>query len=125
MKKNIHPTYYSDAKIICACGNNFTIGSTIKEIHVEICSHCHPFYTGKQKLIDTAGRLDRFKLRSAKKEILNKKVIDAKKIKIEPKEKIETEIKPKVKPEKKIKLNVDSKKKKETKIKPIKKIEKK
>jgi large subunit ribosomal protein L31 len=73
MKKNIHPTYYSNAKIICACGNNFTIGSTIKEIHVEICSKCHPFYTGKQKLIDTARRIDRFKARLAKKEIINKK----------------------------------------------------
>ncbi len=54
MKKNIHPTYYSDAKIICACGKTFVIGSTMKEIHVEICSNCHPFYTGKKKLIDTA-----------------------------------------------------------------------
>ncbi|PIR06057.1 MAG: 50S ribosomal protein L31 [Candidatus Komeilibacteria bacterium CG11_big_fil_rev_8_21_14_0_20_36_20] len=61
MKKNIHPTYYSDAKIICACGNVLTIGSTVKESHIEICSACHPFYTGKEKLIDTAGRVDRFK----------------------------------------------------------------
>jgi large subunit ribosomal protein L31 len=73
MKKNIHPTFYSNAKIICACGNNFTIGSTIKEIHIEICSKCHPFYTGKQKLIDTARRVDRFKARLAKKETINKK----------------------------------------------------
>lgn len=61
MKKDIHPKYYSDAKIICACGNKFSVGSTIKEIHVEICSACHPFYTGKEKLVDTAGRVDRFK----------------------------------------------------------------
>ena len=61
MKKDIHPNYYSDAKIICACGNIMTTGSTLKEIHVEICSACHPFYTGKEKLIDTAGRVDRFK----------------------------------------------------------------
>jgi len=61
MKKDIHPTYYADAKIICACGNKMTIGSTVKEIHVEICSACHPFYTGKEKLVDTAGRVDRFK----------------------------------------------------------------
>lgn len=61
MKKDIHPTYYSDAKIICACGNIMTTGSTVKEIRVEICSACHPFYTGKEKLIDTAGRVDRFK----------------------------------------------------------------
>lgn len=61
MKKDIHPTYYNDAKVICACGNKFTVGSTVKEIRVEICSTCHPFYTGKEKLIDTAGRVDRFK----------------------------------------------------------------
>jgi len=61
MKKNIHPEYFADAKIVCACGNTMTIGSTVKEIHVEICSACHPFYTGKEKLVDTAGRVDRFK----------------------------------------------------------------
>ena len=61
MKKKIHPKYHSDAKIKCACGHSFTIGSTVKKINVEICSKCHPFYTGKEKLIDTAGRVDRFK----------------------------------------------------------------
>lgn len=61
MKKDIHPTYYPDAKIICACGHTLTTGSTVKEIRVEICGACHPFYTGKEKLIDTAGRVDRFK----------------------------------------------------------------
>lgn len=61
MKKDIHPTYYPDAKVTCACGHVFTMGSTVKEIHVEICSQCHPFYTGKEKLVDTAGRVDRFK----------------------------------------------------------------
>ena len=61
MKKDIHPTYHADAKVVCACGNKFTIGSTVKEIHVEICSNCHPFYTGKERLVDTAGRVDRFK----------------------------------------------------------------
>jgi len=66
MKPNIHPTYYHDAKIVCACGNTFITGSTKKEIHVESCSACHPFYTGKQKLIDTAGVLERFKRRAAK-----------------------------------------------------------
>ena len=60
MKKDAHPTYYSDAKAVCACGNAFTVGSTMKEIHTEICSNCHPFYTGKQNLIDTAGRVERF-----------------------------------------------------------------
>jgi large subunit ribosomal protein L31 len=68
MKNNIHPKYYGNAKVICACGNEFTIGSTVPEIHIELCSVCHPFYTGKQKLVDTAGRVDRFKQRMAKQE---------------------------------------------------------
>ena len=63
MKKDIHPTYYANAKVVCACGNTFTTGSTMPEIHVEICSNCHPFYTGKQKLVDTAGRVEKFKKR--------------------------------------------------------------
>lgn len=63
MKATIHPTYYTDAVVICACGNTFTTGSTVKEIHTEICSKCHPFFTGKQKLIDTTGTVDRFKRR--------------------------------------------------------------
>jgi len=61
MKEKIHPTYHTDAKVMCACGHVFTVGSTVKEIRVEICSNCHPFYTGKEKLVDTAGRVDRFK----------------------------------------------------------------
>ena len=65
MKKNLHPTYYSDAKITCACGASFDTGSTEKAIHVEICSMCHPFYTGKEKLLDTAGRVDKFRQRMA------------------------------------------------------------
>ncbi|MFH1668226.1 MAG: 50S ribosomal protein L31 [Candidatus Komeilibacteria bacterium] len=66
MKKDIHPEYFEKAKVTCACGNTFTVGSTLKEIKVEICSNCHPFYTGKQKLIDSAGRVDRFKDLTAK-----------------------------------------------------------
>jgi len=60
MKADIHPTYFPDAKIVCACGNVVTAGSTVQEIHVELCSKCHPFYTGKQKLIDTARRVEKF-----------------------------------------------------------------
>ncbi|MSR85033.1 50S ribosomal protein L31 [Candidatus Uhrbacteria bacterium] len=60
MKTAIHPTYYPDAKIVCACGNVIEVGSTVKEIHVELCSACHPFYTGKLKLIDTARRVEKF-----------------------------------------------------------------
>ena len=60
MKNTIHPQYFAEATVICACGHTFTTGSTKQEIHVEICSSCHPFYTGKTKLIDTAGRLQKF-----------------------------------------------------------------
>ncbi len=60
MKKDIHPKYYPQAKIKCACGKVFTVGSTVETAEVEICSACHPLYTGKQKLIDTAGRLERY-----------------------------------------------------------------
>lgn len=66
MKKDIHPEYHDKAKVICACGNTFTVGSTTPEIHIELCAACHPFYTGKQKLVDTAGRVDKFKQRTAK-----------------------------------------------------------
>jgi large subunit ribosomal protein L31 len=66
MKNGIHPEYRS-ATIICACGNRIETRSTTKEIHVEICSVCHPFYTGKQRLVDTAGRVERFKRKYAQK----------------------------------------------------------
>lgn len=69
MKKDNHPIYHSDAKITCVCGSTAVAGSTQKDIKVDICSKCHPFYTGKQKLIDTAGRVEKFeaKIRAAKK----------------------------------------------------------
>jgi large subunit ribosomal protein L31 len=67
MKKEIHPTYHPDAKVVCACGNTFTVGATVEEINVELCSNCHPFYTGKQKLVDTARRVEKFQERAAKK----------------------------------------------------------
>ena len=67
MKQGIHPTYYPDAKVTCAsCGTTWTTGSTRQEIRVEICSNCHPFFTGKQKLVDTAGRVERFRRKYAK-----------------------------------------------------------
>ena len=75
MKSDIHPTYFVDAKVICACGNTFTTGSTKQEIHVEICSNCHPFYTGKQKFIDTQRRVDRFQRLIEKKSTMAKKRI--------------------------------------------------
>lgn len=60
MKANLHPTYYSDTLVTCACGHSFTTGSTLKEIKVEICSHCHPFYTGEARFVDTQGRVEKF-----------------------------------------------------------------
>jgi large subunit ribosomal protein L31 len=69
MKADIHPTYHQ-AAVRCACGNSFTVGSTEPEIKVEICGNCHPFYTGTAKLIDTAGRLDKFKARLEKQAAL-------------------------------------------------------
>ncbi|MBI3952418.1 MAG: 50S ribosomal protein L31 [Candidatus Doudnabacteria bacterium] len=75
MKNNIHPQYFPNAKIVCACGNTFTVGSTREELHVEICSNCHPFYTGKQNLLDIAGTIDRFKKRTGKSaEIKSKRI---------------------------------------------------
>ena len=72
MKKNIHPKYNENTKVSCACGNNFTLGSTKDSIETEICSKCHPFYTGNEKIIDTAGRVEKFKQRLAKKQTLSK-----------------------------------------------------
>ena len=60
MKKGIHPEYNEEVIVKCACGNTFKTGSTKKEIKVEICSKCHPFFTGKQKFVDTAGRIEKF-----------------------------------------------------------------
>lgn len=61
MKKDIHPTYYKKVAVTCSCGNTFETGSTQKALHVEVCSACHPFYTGKSKLVDAAGRVDKFR----------------------------------------------------------------
>ncbi len=60
MRKDIHPTYYSDAKVTCSCGETWTTGSTRKEIRTDVCSVCHPFFTGEQRIVDTAGQVERF-----------------------------------------------------------------
>ncbi len=60
MKANTHPVYYEDAQVICACGNTWNTGSTRKVIHTDVCSKCHPFYTGEQRIVDTEGQVDRF-----------------------------------------------------------------
>lgn len=72
MKKDIHPTYYTDAKVICACGNTWTTGSTRKLIQTDVCSKCHPFFTGEQRIVDTEGQVDRFyKKLEARKQYLS------------------------------------------------------
>lgn len=73
MKKEIHPQYYSKAKAVCACGAKFEVGSTLEKIEVEICSACHPFYTGNEKIVDTAGRVEKFKTRMSRAKTLKTK----------------------------------------------------
>jgi len=74
MKKDIHPQYYPKATVTCACGAKFYVGSTVAKMEVEICSLCHPFYTGQKRLVDTTGRVQRFKKRLEKtKSIKSKK----------------------------------------------------
>ncbi len=68
MKPGIHPIWYPDAVVTCACGNTFTTGSTRKEIHTDVCSNCHPFFTGEQRIVDTAGQVERFMKRAGAKD---------------------------------------------------------
>ncbi len=74
MKSDIHPTYFTKAGVKCSCGNSFTVGSTKEFIETEICSECHPFYTKKEKALDTLGRVQKFKDRASKKSEAPKKV---------------------------------------------------
>jgi len=67
MKEKIHPQYFPDAAVICACGNTWTTGATKKEIHTDVCSACNPFFTGEQRIVDTAGQVDRFMRRLEKR----------------------------------------------------------
>jgi large subunit ribosomal protein L31 len=60
MKEKIHPKYYSEARMVCACGTTWTTGATVPELRVDVCSACHPFYTGEQRIVDTTGQVDRF-----------------------------------------------------------------
>lgn len=84
MKSDTHPVYFPQAKVACVCGNSFTVGSTKETLNVEICSDCHPFFTGNDKVMDTAGRVEKFKARrekavttSAKKTKASKEVVEA------------------------------------------------
>ncbi len=79
MKAEIHPTYYPQARVICSCGNSWLTGSTVEEIRTDVCSACHPFYTGEQRIVDTAGQVERFMKRlerrqsdAARRELLSK-----------------------------------------------------
>ena len=63
MRRKIHPKYYPNAQVICSCGNTFTTGSTREMLRVDVCSKCHPFFTGEHRIVDTAGRVERFKKR--------------------------------------------------------------
>ncbi len=74
MKDNIHPKFYTNAVVICACGNTWTTGSTRPELHTDVCSACHPFYTGEQRIVDTAGQVDRFMKRLRNKEEVRARV---------------------------------------------------
>jgi len=68
MKQNIHPEYYPNATVRCACGNTFVVGSTQETIEIEVCSACHPFYTGQDKMVDKVGQVQKFRKRMAAKE---------------------------------------------------------
>jgi large subunit ribosomal protein L31 len=89
--KSIHPKWYPKAKVSCACGNTFKVGATLPEIEVEVCSACHPFYTGQMKYVDTAGRVDAFQAKraKAKKKVLKK----SEKRALKKKRRIEKELK--------------------------------
>lgn len=75
MKQAIHPQYFENAQVICVCGNKFTVGSTQEVIHVELCNNCHPFYTGEQKFVDSASRIQKFQNKQkTAEEYISKKI---------------------------------------------------
>ena len=85
MKANIHPVWFADAKVVCACGSTFTTGSTLENIRVELCSNCHPFFTGQQKFVDTLGQVERFqkKTEEAKvKQVERTRILETRKAKV-------------------------------------------
>lgn len=85
MKVNIHPDWYTDAKVACACGATFITGSTLPQIRVEICSNCHPFFTGAQKFVDTLGQVDRFVKKAEISKVKREeriKILEARKTKV-------------------------------------------
>jgi large subunit ribosomal protein L31 len=91
MKTAIHPKWFDDCKVTCACGNTFVIGATVPTINVEVCSKCHPFYTGQMKFLDTTGRVEKFKQRVTAKQKKNVSKAEKRKLKRENKIKEEME----------------------------------
>ncbi len=85
MKAGIHPQYFDDAKVTCACGNTFTVGATVPEIRVDICQKCHPFFTGEMKYVDTLGKVERFEKSRKKAADVKAKIQQVQKEKIERK----------------------------------------
>ncbi|MBI3397114.1 50S ribosomal protein L31 [Candidatus Woesebacteria bacterium] len=90
MKASIHPNWYPEAKVTCACGNSFTVGATFPEIKVDVCYNCHPFYTGNLKLIDTGGRVQAFKLKQ--QSVSTKSISKTEKRKLKRQKRIEEEL---------------------------------
>lgn len=88
MKSDIHPQWYADAQVSCACGNLFSVGATKKEIKVEICSRCHPFFTGEMKFVDTLGRVEKFQQKQVHAQASLSKLADKKKKKSEREEQL-------------------------------------
>ena len=105
MKADIHPTWYPEAKITCACGNTFTVGATVPELRVEVCYNCHPFYTGQMKFLDTAGRVEALKTKQAGQ--TEKRVSKTEKRKLKKLKKMQEEAE---RPENLTELRKDSKK---------------
>lgn len=91
MKADIHPQWFNEAKVTCACGNTFTTGSTLPEIRVEICSNCHPLYTGQQKFVDTLGQVERFQKKEKEGAIKKEKKDEVLKIRASKVQKEKTE----------------------------------
>lgn len=90
MKAQIHPKWFEEANVTCVCGNKFTMGATMPEINVEVCSNCHPFYTGQMKFLDAAGRVDAFRARMQKTS--DKKVSKTEKRKLKRDKKLQEEL---------------------------------
>ena len=91
MKTDIHPKYFDNASVTCACGAKYTVGSTMEKIEVEICAACHPFFTGQEKVMDMAGRVDKFKKRAVKATttVSRKKVAKIEAVKVRAAAKVE------------------------------------